>query len=112
MPKDKYGNKLTWKEFGTRWKKGIEGVTPLQQTKMQMKSTWIIIIGITLGIFVCFLNLKVLWWVLIILIGALFNSLVQMVGIYQKKTALERIEQFSTKLKWSEDDTKDNLGDS
>jgi len=37
MPKDRYGNKLTWKEFISRWKEGIEGITPSQRIKTQLK---------------------------------------------------------------------------
>ena len=58
MPKDKYGNKLTWKQYGERWKKGIEGITPYQQARTTYKSTYIIIIGIVLGIVYSIINIK------------------------------------------------------
>jgi len=71
--KDKEGNELSRKEFFSRWKKGIEGITPLQQTKTQMHSSFIMIIGILAGIVICIIGIKTLWWLLIILVGALLN---------------------------------------
>ena len=68
MPKDKQGNQLTWKEYLQRWKRGIEGVTPLQQTNIQIKGTYIIILGLCAGIFISILGFKNLWWLMLILI--------------------------------------------
>ena len=93
MPKDKEGNKITWKEFGRRWKEGINGITQLQQTKMQLQSIYIIIIGILFGITICFLNIKNLWWLSIILIGGLYNSGVQLISLYQKINFLKYVEE-------------------
>jgi protein-S-isoprenylcysteine O-methyltransferase Ste14 len=95
MPTDRFGNKLTWKEFFSRWKKGIEGVTALQQTKMQFLSTIIILIGIICGIVITLFALETVWWLTIILVGALFNTLTQLLGLWQKKQLLSR---FNTPL--------------
>ena len=94
MPHDKEGNKLTWKEFMQRWKKGIAGVTALQQVKMQMNSMYIITIGLFLGLIISLIGYKDLWWLGIILAGGLFNTGVMMIGVYQKKMALERMENY------------------
>jgi len=90
---DKQGIKLTPTEFLKRWKKGLQGVTPLQQTQVQVKSTWIMIFGIMAGIVICIIGMDNLWWLLIILIGALGNTFVQQLGLWQKKTLLENIEK-------------------
>ena len=96
MPKDKLGNKLTWKEYIERWKQGIAGITPFQLVKQQLRGMNIILLGIFCGIVVCFFNLKNLWWLLIILIGSLYVNVTQYIGTWQKKKALENIEkQFS-----------------
>ncbi len=87
--KDKEGNELSFKEFCARWKKGMEGITPLQQITMQYKSTWIMIIGILCGIVVVGMVIKELWWLLVILVGALFNTVVQQLGTWQKKRVFE-----------------------
>ena len=92
MPKDKLGNKLTWKEYMGKWKQGIEGITPMQQVVMQIKSTWIMVIGILLGIVMCIIGIRNLWWLMIILIGALGNTSMQLVGLIQKKRMLQAFE--------------------
>jgi|ETNvirnome_2_300_1030623.scaffolds.fasta_scaffold06554_6 CHASE2 domain-containing sensor protein len=98
MPKDKAGNKLTWKEYMARWKKGIEGVTVLQQVTLQIRSTYVMVIGLLCGLVVCVIGFKTLWWLSIILAAALFNVGIQMLGLYQKKFALEYAEQSMMKL--------------
>lgn len=91
MPKTKAGEKIDWKEFFARWKSGIEGITPYQQTKMQLHSMYIIIIGIICGIVICLFAFKTLWWLFIILVGALFNSIVQLLGTWQKLQVLKKV---------------------
>lgn len=88
----KGGEKITHQEFMKRWKKGIEGVTPFQQTKTQVRSTWIIIIGIVAGIVISIINIKTLWWLLIILCGALGNTAMQLLGLVQKRNMLKQLE--------------------
>lgn len=87
--KDRQGNKLTLKQFLTRWKTGLQGVTPFQQTKMQIWSTVIIIIGIVCGFVITLFAIQTLWWLTIILAGAFFNSMVQLLGLWQKKNVLK-----------------------
>ena len=89
---DTSGKQLTRKEFMERWKSGLKGITPLQQTKMQMNSTWIMLVGILCGIVVAIIAFKTIWWLLIILVGALFNTSIQQLGIWQKKKLLEQFE--------------------
>lgn len=93
MPKTRDGELITWKEFIKRWKMGIEGITPLQQTKTQCNSTLIMIIGVVAGLIISIIKLGILWWLMIVLIGALFNLGVQYIASLQKKNLLERIEK-------------------
>jgi len=88
--KDKEGNKLTAKEFFKRWKSGIECVTPLIQTNIQVHSTWIMVLGICLGIVISLFGFSKLWWVFIILVGALGNTLMQLVSLKQKQKILKK----------------------
>jgi hypothetical protein len=90
--KIKSGEKITAGEFLDRWKKGIAKVTPLQQVNNQLRSTWIIIIGIVAGIVISIMNIKTLWWLLIILVGALGNTLMQLLGLVQKRNMLKQLE--------------------
>lgn len=93
MPKDKKGKQLTWKEFFKKWGEGIEGITPYQQAVITYKSTWIILLGIAGGLIMCLLNMKTLWWLFLILLGALFNSIIVQLGNYQKYKALRDLEE-------------------
>lgn len=91
--KDKEGNELTYKEFMERWKTGMKGITQYQQTKMQLNSTYIMLIGIACGFVITLFNLKNLWWLSIILGAAFFNTGISALGLWQKKIALWAIEK-------------------
>lgn len=93
--RDKQGKELSFKEFISRWKDGVEGITPLQQTKTQMMGTWISITGILAGIVVnALIRLKnVWWWLEIILIGSLIITSVSMIGMYQKYLMQKKSEE-------------------
>lgn len=89
--KDKAGNPLTPSEFMSRWRKGIQGVTPLQQTHMNLIGMIIVLVGIFSGLLVtAFTNI---WWLFIILIGSLFVSGTNLLGTYQRYLALKKIEE-------------------
>ena len=91
--KDKEGKKISLKEFKDRFKQGVEGITPLQTLKTQILGTRIILLGLFLGLIVSIYGWKNLWWVAIILIGALINTGIQYLGLVQQKKRLEYIEK-------------------
>ncbi|KKN22721.1 hypothetical protein LCGC14_0912230 [marine sediment metagenome] len=86
------GETITGKEYLSRWKQGIQKVGILHQTKIQVRSTWIIIIGILAGLVISAINFKTLWWLFIILCGALGNTSVQLISLIQKKNLLDSLE--------------------
>lgn len=90
--RDKQGNQLTFKEFISKWKEGIEGITPIQQTKGQINSTWIMILGMVCGVVVMVFNLKTFWWVELILVAGMFNTIISLLGLKQK---LKLLKQFT-----------------
>jgi hypothetical protein len=90
--KDKEGNKITGKEFLSRWKEGIEGITPLQKIKTQITATRIQLLGLICGLIVTGIAYKTLWWVAIVLIGALINTGVQYLGLTQQRNSLKKHE--------------------
>ena len=90
--KDKEGKKLEPKEFFKRWKEGIEGITPLQQSKSIYMNHWIMIIGLLCGLYICLINLTNLWWLAIILAAGFINALIIQIGNYQKYILLKRME--------------------
>lgn len=91
--KDNQGNKLSFKQFSKRWKEGIQKITPLQQARVQVRSTVIMLIGILAGIVVSIMNFSKIWWVTIILVGVFGFTTVQLIGLLQKKIALENFER-------------------
>ena len=50
MPTTKEGEKISWKEFGRRWKEGINGITPQQRLKNELISTGISEVGYIVGL--------------------------------------------------------------
>lgn len=84
MPKDKQGNKITWKEFFKRWKEGIDGITPKQKIQTQFNGTIIQLTGILFGLAISIIGYKQLWWLGIILLGASINTGVQLIGLRQQ----------------------------
>jgi len=86
------GETITGKEYLSRWKQGIQKVDILYQTKIQVRSTWIIILGILAGLVISAINFKTLWWLFIILCGALGNTSVQLISLIQKKNLLDSLE--------------------
>tara|TARA_R100000501_G_C2534133_1_gene55797 strand:+ start:5 stop:328 length:324 start_codon:yes stop_codon:yes gene_type:complete len=90
--KDKEGKKVGYKEFVSRWKEGISEITPLQQTWGQIQATWIILLGVTLGLVISIYNWRNAWWLCIVLTGVLFNTLIQMLGLYQKRGLLRKFD--------------------
>ncbi len=115
---DKQGNELTFKEFIKRWKEGIKKVVmnmdQMKQVKEQMRFTKIIIIGLILGIGVSIYRFEILWWVMVILIGALGNTSIQFIALAQKKKMLEgydtMIEEAQKNLKGGKKMLKDKRG--
>ncbi len=91
--KNKKGEKLSFKEFINHWKSGLEGITPSQKIKTQIGGTKIMLIGLFLGLCVAVYGWKNLWWVGIILIGALLNTGVQFLGLKQQKKILDDLEK-------------------
>ena len=106
MPKTNIGEQISWKEFMKRWGKGIEGITMLQQVNVQIQSTWIVVIGIVLGLVFSIFNHKNMWWVAIILVGALGNTWIQLLGLYQKKIALNKINITIEQIKEIKEETE------
>ena len=93
--KTKSGEKLTIRQFFKRWGRGIEGVTYMQQLKMQIWGIWVNFLGLALGIIVMSIaRPKDLWWWLVIILGAgLFLNFISFIGVYQKFKIQRRIDQ-------------------
>jgi len=89
--KDKKGKELSFKEFMKRWKNGVEGITPLQQTRTTLWSFLPLVAGILWGITVTFLGKT--YWMTLILCGSLPITLIQVLSNYQKYTKQKAVEE-------------------
>lgn len=78
------------KEFFSRWKGGVEKITPLQQIKVSIIGSVLVLIGIIIGI-ITTLTTKT-WWLVIILLGSLFVTGIGFIGTLQRYFALKRID--------------------
>jgi len=90
--KDRDGKKLTTSEFFSRWKVGIQQITPLQKMKLQLRGTFLILVGLICGLVISLMNYKTLWWVAIVLTGALMVNGIQYLSMRQQKVMLDKIE--------------------
>ena len=81
-----------FKKFMKKWGEGIEGVTPLQQTKVSLLAIIIVCIGITYGIIFNIFFTQI-WWLVVILGGSLPLTLMQLVALYQKYVKLKEVEK-------------------
>lgn len=94
MPRTKSGEKITTKEFISRWKDGIERVTPLQQSFIQLIGSFIALIGIAWGIIAS--SIFTQYWLTTILSGAFIVSGIQTLGIYQRYKTFKKIEALAS----------------
>jgi len=91
--RDKYGNKLTVKEYFKRWGEGINGITPIQKLKTQLTGTGISLIGLFCGLAISIYGWNKLWWVGIILTGAILVTGIQYLGFKQQYNQLKNLEK-------------------
>ena len=91
MPTDKKGDKITWKEFFSRWKQGIQKVTPAQQMQANLFGYILVFAGIIWGIALSF-KLKQ-WWLFTVLLGSFIITSTTVLGIVQKYLIIRNIER-------------------
>jgi len=94
MPKTKDGERIDWKEFFRRWGEGIKEITPKQKLKTQLLGTRISIVGLLLGLGVSIYAWEKMWWVGIVLIGAIINMSVQYLGFKQQLNQFNKMDQY------------------
>jgi len=94
--KAKDGSKLTFKEFMRQWKKGYEGITPLQQKKVALWSYMPIFAGVIWGITVTFIGKT--YWLCLILLGSLPITTVQFISTLQQYKSIKKVEEVMKKI--------------
>ena len=99
MPRDKYGNKLTGKEFMAKWKEGIANITPIQKIQNDLQATFIMTMGYVVG----FISL-IIWFdsfvvkaftigLMLIFLGAGYGSLTKLLSL---RAQLKMIKEFDS----------------
>ena len=94
--KARNGEQLTFKQFLGRWKSGVEGITPLQQTKTSLWGFPLIYGGTITGIVIMIIRRE--WWLLAILCGSLPILTMQFVSILQKYFRQKKIQDTMKEL--------------
>lgn len=86
LMKDVKGEEVGLKSFFSRWKEGVEGITPIQQAWTNLMGSWITLTGVLAGMIINALvrMSNQWWWIEIILFGSLILIAVQMIGGLQK----------------------------
>lgn len=97
------GSELNFKQFMKRWRKGVEGITPLQQTKTTLWSYPLVVGGVTTGIIIMLLRRE--WWLVAILVGSLPMTLMGVLSTWQRYVSQKKIE---TTMKELEEEMKEN----
>jgi hypothetical protein len=83
------GTKLTFKQFMRKWKQGVEGITPIQQTKTTLLSYPLVLMGIITGLVI--MSLRKEWWLVIILGGSLPMTLMGLLSTWQKYKQMKKV---------------------
>lgn len=86
-------NALDNDSFLNKWMQGIRDITPFQQARITYFNTYIMVFGILAGVIISFIGWEKLWWLGVILLAALFNTIIIQVSNYQKYHALKKIEE-------------------
>lgn len=99
------GRELTFKQFLKSWKEGMEGITPLQQTKTTLWSFPLVLGGIITGIIIMILRKE--WWLVAILSGSLPITLIQVLSTWQKFKQQKRIYDTMKELEKPQEEKED-----
>jgi hypothetical protein len=94
------GSELSFKETRALFLKGVEGITPVQQTRTTLIALVPIVSGTIWGIVVMVIG-KV-WWASLILTASLPIQFIQVVNNYQKYKAQKRVEDTIKELNLGE----------
>ena len=107
--KDVEGREVKTKQFFKRWKKGIEGITPLQQSITNLVGNWIVLSGILGGMIInALVRMENQWiWIEVILGGSLILVVMQLIGGIQKYWRFKEINKLQKDLeKQTEENNK------
>ena len=76
----------------SRFKKGVEMITPMQTTKINLIGNILVVIGVLIGLYATFGT----WWLFIILIGSLLLTGMALLGVLKTYFMLRKIEEIKS----------------
>ena len=99
MPKDKLGEQISFKEYFSRWKLGIEGITPIQKLTNEARGTLISLIGF-ITCFVALIifreKLIVSWFaygLILVFLGSTITTGLKYISLRQQLKIFKNIEK-------------------
>ncbi len=96
MPKTKSGELISWKEYGRRWKVGMQNLTPIQRVSNDIGSSWVILIGFIASIIaLLFFNKTfgvITWGLILIFLGNAYSNIVKLFSLYGQKNLYQDLE--------------------
>ena len=94
--KARNGDELSFKEFMASWRNGIEGSTPLQQTKITLWCMTPILVGLFYGFFVTLFTK--MYWLALVLAGSFPITLIQLIALWQKYKIQKKVDETMKEL--------------
>jgi hypothetical protein len=102
--KDKQGNKLTVKEFMSRWAEGIANLTPLQKVSNEARAALITLLG-NIGCLIVLIIFRekffVHWFayaLILIFIGNTWSTGIKVIGLHQQIKMFKGLDNSSRNL--------------
>jgi hypothetical protein len=103
MPKTKEGEQISWKEFGRRWKSGIESLSPLQKLENESRGTFITTLGYLVALIAVIININKIgllaYGLILIFLGSLITSGLKWIALKQQLKFLKNLDFESIKTK-------------
>lgn len=99
--KDKEDNKLTFKEFMSKWKEGIMNLTPLQRITNEARGTLISLIGFIVALIAMIIyrdKFIVSWFaygIILVFLGSIWTTGLRYLALRQQAKLLRKIESDS-----------------
>ncbi|MFW6233413.1 MAG: hypothetical protein ACOC3Z_02000 [Nanoarchaeota archaeon] len=94
--KDKKGKEIDAKEFASRWREGIQGVTPLQQKKVSLWSMIPLFAGIFWGIIITLMGKT--YWLCLILCASLPLTTINLISTLQQYWSIKKVQEVMEEL--------------
>jgi len=97
------------KTFFKKWGEGIQKITPLQQSKINLIGNILVIIGVLIGLYATWISKT--RWLFVILCGSFLLTSMGLLANYQKYVALKKIEQDLNVAEVKDENSKEKEAD-